>query len=169
MKAIVVIPNWNGKDFISECLDSLTIQTYKDFEIIVVDNGSTDGSKELIKQKYPEVSLIELDKNYGFAGGVNAGIKKALAGGAKYIVLFNNDAVADKNWLKRLIEVVETNPLAGIITSKLLRLDKKTIDSAGEFYSIWGRAFPLGGRDEIDHGQYDGVNQCLVFCGIRRS
>lgn len=149
----VVIPNWNGADMLAECLKSLEAQTEK-CQIVVVENGSTDNSAELVKEKFKKVTLLEFPDNAGFAGGVNRGIRHALEQGAEFIVLFNNDAVADKNWLKELVKEAEDNPGAGIVTGKLLRTDKKHIDSTGDFYTIWGLPFPRG-RNQLDEGQFD--------------
>ncbi len=149
-----VIPNWNGEKYLAESLKSLQAQTQKS-EIIVVDGGSTDGSRELIKSEFPDIELIELDQNRGFAGGVNAGIKKAMGRSAEFVALFNNDAVADKNWLKNLFETAKQNPKAGVVTSKFMQFEnRKHFDSTGDFYSIWALPFPRG-RDEQDTGQYD--------------
>jgi hypothetical protein len=149
----VVIPNWNGADMLSACLDSLQEQT-EVCRIIVVDNGSTDESVKIVKEAFPEVILLEFSDNAGFAGGVNRGIRYALKHGAEYIALFNNDAVANKHWLKELVAEAGKQPGAGIITGKLLRSDKKHIDSTGDFYTIWGLPFPRG-RNQKDRGQYD--------------
>lgn len=138
---------------LAQCLESLQGQTEK-HHIIVVENGSTDGSVELVKGKFPAAILLEFPDNAGFAGGVNRGIKHALEQGAEYIALFNNDAVADKNWLKELVAEAGEHPQAGIITGKLLRTDKKHLDSTGDFYTIWGLPFPRG-RNQKDEGQYD--------------
>lgn len=158
-KTFVVVPNWNGVDSIAAALDSLQAQTYKTI-IVVVDNGSEDGSIELIKKKYPDVILLEQSKNLGFAGGVNVGIKHAIEHDAEYVALFNNDATADKNWLSNLIDRLENEPKAGIATGKLMRSDKEHIDSTGEFYTIWGMPFPRG-RNELDQAQFDKAE--LVF------
>ena len=163
VKLYVVVPNWNGKDFIAECLDSLKSQTII-HKVVVVDNGSTDGSQVLIKQKYSEVELIELDKNYGFTGGVNAGIEFAINLGAEYVCLLNNDAVADKNWLINLHSSIIKSKKIGITTSKILRDDRKHLDSTGDFYSIWGIPFPRG-RNEVDTGQYDKLTSIFSASG----
>ena len=84
----IVIPNWNGRHFLTSCLDSLLAQTYKDFEIIVVDNGSKDGSLDLLNEEYPQVKLIALDHNTGFSFAVNRGIE---ASDGEFIALINND------------------------------------------------------------------------------
>lgn len=157
----VVIPNWNGLDFIGPCLESVLAQSVSPL-VIVVDNGSIDGSIEFIEKEFPRVALIKLDKNYGFTGGVNRGIEKALSGGAEYIALFNNDAVADPHWLQHLLKTATDFPAAGIVTSKILHMDKKKLDSTGDFYTTWGLPFPRG-RDELDTGQYDGEESQVVF------
>jgi GT2 family glycosyltransferase len=98
----VVVVNWNGIDLIAECLTSLLAQSVS-CRIVLVDNGSTDGSQELIRKRFKTVTLIELDHNTGFTGGVNAGIEDALAHGADFVALINNDAVADSSWLENLL------------------------------------------------------------------
>src|SRR4029453_3659377 len=97
IKTVVVVPNWNGLDFLADCLNSLVAQSEPNFSITVVDNGSTDGSRELVQNQYPSVKLILREKNYGFTGGTNPGMQDAIACGAQYVALLNNDAVADKN------------------------------------------------------------------------
>lgn len=97
----VIIPNWNGREWLGNCLDSLGKQSFQDFEIIVVDNGSTDGSVEFIRTAYPQVKLLALPENTGFTGGINAGVR---AGSAEYICWFNNDAEAEPDFLKNLVE-----------------------------------------------------------------
>lgn len=163
MKVYLVVVNWNGKDFIEECLESLQRQTHP-VEIIVVDNGSTDGSKELIEKKYPKIHLIDEDRNHGFAGGVNIGIKYAMSKKADAIALFNNDAVADKNWLDQLVNTLKKDVDTGIVTGKLMRSDKKHIDSTGDFYSTWGMPFPRG-RNQKDTGQYDEPQEVFAASG----
>lgn len=164
-RASVVIPNWNGRHFIGACLDSLRVQTFKDFEVIVVENGSVDGSLEFIQENYPEVTILAQPKNLGFAGGVNQGIRRSRA---KYVALFNNDAIADKNWLTELVNVLESDKNIAAVTSKILQLknskDRVNIDSTGDFMTIWGIPFPRG-RDEVDQGQYDTVEEVFGACG----
>ena len=159
----VVIPSWNEKDLLGICLDSLLAQTQK-ANIIVVDNGSSDGSAAFIRENYVGVQLIERDKNYGFTGGVNPGIEAALQKGDEFVALFNNDAVAEKDWLEKLVSTARKHPKVGIVTSKLMLMDKKHIDSTGEFYSVWGVPFPRG-RDEVDKGQYDELTEIFAASG----
>lgn len=153
MKVYVVIPNWNGADLIAEALLSLEKQLLKP-QIVVVDNGSADDSIKVIEKAFPDVTLIKKDRNFGFAGGVNIGIRYALEQGADVIALFNNDAVADRNWLRNLVRAMNADEKIGIVSCKQLRTDKKFIDSTGDFYSIWGLPFPRG-RNHKDEGQYD--------------
>jgi GT2 family glycosyltransferase len=162
-RVVVVIPNWNGARFLDECLQSLMGQS-QPCEIVVVDGASTDGSRDLIRGRFPAVTLLTLNANRGFAAAVNHGIEYALRRGAQYVALLNNDAVADTDWLANLIATADLYPAAGIVTSKLLRYDRKHLDSTGDFYSSWGWAYPRG-RDELDDGQYDTAEFQEVFCG----
>ncbi|CAN5426152.1 glycosyltransferase family 2 protein [soil metagenome] len=149
----VVVPNWNGKDSLKACLDSLLIQT-QNHTTIVVENGSTDGSLEFLQENYPDVQLVINKTNRGFAGGVNDGIQLAVKHGVEFVALFNNDAVAEKNWLKELSDVMAAEKEFGIATGKLLSADGAHMDSTGENYTVWGLPFPRG-RDESVSNSYD--------------
>lgn len=155
----VVIPNWNGKDDLPACLDSLLAQSFP-CRIIVVENGSVDGSLEFLQQHYPQVTLIVHQKNLGFDGGVNAGIRRSLADNDDYVALFNNDAVADKDWLQHLVADLEANTDAGIATCKLMSIDRSHLDSTGDLYTSWGLPYPRG-RGEPVSDKYD--DQVQVF------
>jgi len=153
-KVSVVIPNWNGIDSIGACLDSLLAQTYKP-RIIVVENGSKDGSLKFIQQNYPSVELVIHKRNKGFAGGVNAGIRRAMRHhGDEFVALLNNDAVADAHWLEHLLDDIQANTDTGIVTCKLMDQHKKHLDSTGDQYTIWGLPFPRG-RGEPVSDKYD--------------
>ncbi len=163
MKVSVVIPNWNGADELPACLDSLPSQSQA-HQIIVVDNGSIDSSKELLYGQYPDVCVIPLPYNTGFAGGVNAGLRYAADAGHEYTALLNNDAVADKNWLKNLVSALEANPRAGIATSKMISDTGEYLDSTGDIYTIWGLPYPRG-RREADTGKYDLLKEVFGASG----
>jgi GT2 family glycosyltransferase len=134
LKVYVVIPNWNGADRIRACLDSLKNQTH-DFQVVVVDNGSVDDSVGIVGKDYPSAVLIRHDKNEGFAGGVNAGIKYALHNGGKYVALLNNDAVADQHWLEHLVQFLDKHDKAGIATSNMTAEGGYLAPLAGQAYT----------------------------------
>ena len=146
MKASVIIPNWNGKDLLKECLDSLRKQSYKEFEIILVDNNSTDQSVEYVKNNYQEVRIIKLDKNYGFARAINEGVKKSLA---KYVIFLNNDTEVDKNWFKNLVDCANLHPEVISVNSKLLNYySRKLIDGIGIIINEVGQAKSIGWHEK---------------------
>ncbi len=168
-KLFVVIPNLNGrknlgeKDF-SNTIKSILNQSQK-CKLIIVDNGSTDKSEEFIKKHFPEVIIIRNEKNRGFAGGVNDGIRYAIEKNADAVALFNSDAIADKDWLKYLWSELLNNKKAGISTGKFLKqIPKNEIDSTGDLYSIWGAAYPRG-RGEQDSKQFDDDKHKFVLGG----
>lgn len=153
MKVAVVIPNWNGADMIVESVNSLMTQTYE-HSLVIVDNGSVDNSVEVIEQTFTQATLLKNATNLGFAGGVNTGIRYALSENFDAIALFNNDAIADKDWLKNLVSNLESYPEVGMAACKLMSIDKSHIDSTGDIYTTWGIPFPRG-RDEAVSERYD--------------
>lgn len=162
-KVLIIIVNWNRKDYLRDCLFSALSQDYDNFKVILIDNGSTDGSVEFVRNKYPEVEIIALDKNYEFAKANNIGIKKALDEGAEFIALLNNDTRVEKNWLSELVKVMESNPKIGICASKMLKMDKPNIlDSAGHVF-IDGIIRDRG-SGELDRGQYDTKLEVVGGC-----
>jgi len=117
----VIIPNWNGLALMRACLDSLRGQTYRDFEVIVVDNGSTDGSVAALEQEYPDVRVLALSVNGGYSGGCNRGIEVARG---ELLVMLNNDTEADARWLEALVDAMDRHPEAGSAASRLMIYDK---------------------------------------------
>lgn len=136
----VVIPNWNGRDELKKCLSSL--EKISNIKIVVVDNASSDSSVQFVKENFPEVIVLENEKNLGFASGVNIGIEEALKNGAEYIALLNNDVVVQDNWLQSLSSTLEEDESIGAVTGKLLSKDDKKVDNTGDEYSIWGLTIP---------------------------
>jgi len=160
---LIVVLNWNGIEDTEKCLDSLLKQTYNNYKILVVDNGSVDDSLERlrkIEKKYEIISLAVNKQNKGFAGGVNTGIKYALKRDFDAIALFNNDAEADQNWLTELVEGLNKKDVS-ISTGLLLHEDGKTIDSTGDYYTTWGMPFPRNRGDRTDKAPDSGY----VFSG----
>ncbi len=162
VKISVVIPNWNGEKFLRGCLQSLREQTFKDFEVILVDNASTDGSVALVEREFPEVRVLRLPRNTGLTGGANAGIRDARG---EVIALLNNDAEAHPRWLEALWSALERHPEAGMAASKILLYDRREIiNSAGDFYRIDGIPGNRGVWEE-DEGQYDREEYVFGACG----
>lgn len=114
-KIFLIILNWNGKEVLKECLESIEKIDYPNYEVIVVDNGSTDGSQKAIEEDFPYVHLIENDKNEGVAEGQNIGIRYALEKKTDYVFITNNDTTLDKNLLKELLKVAESDDKIGVV------------------------------------------------------
>lgn len=152
IKTSVIIPNWNGKVLLEDCLKSLSKQSFKDFEIIVVDNGSSDGSLEYIENYFPYIRLVKLEKNYGFAKAINEGVKVS---NAEYVIFLNNDTSADRDWIKSLVECADIHPEAISVNSKVLNFyEKRIIDGTGILINDVGQAKSIGWQ-ERDKKQYD--------------
>jgi hypothetical protein len=147
---VTIIPNWNLKVDLGECLDSLSHVTYPFHRVIVVDNASTDGSPELVRDQYPWVELITLPENIGYAGALNVGIAKALEWGAAYVLGLNNDTVMSPRTIQRMVEVMESDLATGIASPKILHFyNPQKIYSLGERIYRWlplpvsfGRGWP---------------------------
>jgi len=162
-KVVIIILNWNGKEDTIECLGSLNHITYPNYEIILVDNGSMDGSVECFRGLYPEIEIIENEDNFGFAEGNNVGIRRALDKDSKYVLLLNNDTIVDRKFLMELVEVAESDDKIGAVQSKILRKDNSNIiDSAGQEINIFG-AKDIG-FSEIDDGRFDSIHDIFGGC-----
>nr|PZN18147.1 MAG: glycosyltransferase family 2 protein [Chloroflexota bacterium] len=166
----IIIPNYNGAELLPTCLDALRAQTRHDFCVVVVDDGSTDGSRELLARRYPAVQVIALPRNRGLAAAVNLGIE---ATGGEYVVLLNNDTEAHPRWLEYLIGALERYPSYAFAASKLMLFDRRDyIHSAGDYYRPDGVP---GNRGvwQRDRGQFDAVEEvfgpCAGAAAYRRS
>ena len=162
--ATVIVLNWDGVEILEECLKSLKVQTYSPLEVIVVDNGSTDQSVALVKDKFGDfVRLLQNPTNLGFAGGNNVGIRVA---NGHYIALLNNDATVDPHWVEELVKAAEANPQVGMFASKIYSFEEPGIlDSAGGLL-IYPDGLSRGrGRLERDLGQYDKMEEVLLPSG----
>jgi GT2 family glycosyltransferase len=132
-KVSVIIVNFNGTEVIEECLRTILNQTYKNFEVIVVDNDSKDGSPKIIKDKFPEVTLIEEKYNHGFAGGNNIGYKYSTG---DIIILLNNDTKVEKDYIEKFVKVFDDFPNCGAAQSKIVLFDEPEIlDGAGSYWT----------------------------------
>src|SRR3990172_7762179 len=111
----IVVVNWNGWQHTVRCLDSLRRLDYPNYRVIVVDNGSTDGSRERIRAAHPDTELVEAEKNFGFGGGANIGIRAALDSGTDYVWVLNNDIVVEPHTLDELISVAGSRSGVGVV------------------------------------------------------
>jgi len=156
----IVILNWNGMKYIKPCFSSILSQTYKNIEIIVVDNGSTDGSKEFIKNNYPDVIFIENDKNLGYAAASNQGIR---ASKGEYVLALNLDVTLTNNFIEAMVDSINQAPDIGSASGKLIRTNpgaKQLIDTTGHVLHM-NRTIVNRGIGTVDRGQYD--RSCYIF------
>ena len=162
-KVMIVILNWNGKCVTAECLASLKEVDYNNYEILLVDNGSTDRSQEYLRAHYQEITLLENETNLGFAEGNNVGIRHAMNGQADYILLLNNDTFAHPKFLSELVRVAECNSRIGFVGPKIYYHDwhgqRDVIAFAGGCVNLWtGKARNIG-ESEKDRGQYQDTRE----------
>ena len=165
-KISILILNWNGKENTIECLNSLKKINYPNYEIIILDNGSKDDSVKILRQKFPEARLIGLNKNLGYAGGNNLGIKNAaLMNNAEYVLILNNDTIVNKNFLKQLVKIAESNKDTGIVCPKVYFYYKPNIiQYAGLRFDLDRGESILMGYNKKDEGQFEKEEE-MDFCG----
>ncbi|MEM2703847.1 MAG: glycosyltransferase family 2 protein [Candidatus Bathyarchaeia archaeon] len=151
----IVVLNYNGLKHLKTCLDSVLSTDYPNFEVIVVDNGSTDDSVEFIRSTYPSLKLLRLSKNIYAAGGYMVGV---LAARGKYVAILNNDVEVDRNWLKPLVEALEGMSWVAAADVKYRNFfDRRRFDdsaAAGRWIDYFGNNYTRG-VNELDLGQYD--------------
>jgi len=157
-KVSIVVANWNGKKETLECLESLRQLDYANYDVIVVDNGSSDGSQSAIRNRFPDVTLIENRNNLGYGGAINSGIAVALQRHSDYVLALNNDLVLDSQSLKHLVEIAETDTQTGMTCPKLYWLDDPQRICATGFKVNLRFLIQLSrhrGTNEIDLGQWN--------------
>ena len=155
----IIIVNYNGKKFLSDCLISIFRQTYFPFEVIMVDNASHDDSIEYVRQNFPEVKVFTQSANRGFAGGTNAGIGQAKG---EFILTLNNDTIVTLDFIDELAKPMVSDPLVGMCASKMIFSDGR-INSTAICISRSGAAWDRG-MGEPDHGQYDVAEEVFGPC-----
>ena len=152
-KVSVVILNWNGKNYLRNCLQSLKKVTYSPLEIIVVDNNSSDGSQEYIEKHYPNVHLIKNKKNYGFAKANNIGFK---ASSGEYVVILNNDTIVTPGFLKACLHDFRDKTQIACVQPQMRLLEKKNLlDGVGAFLTSTGFLYHFGYLKKITHVIYN--------------
>ena len=158
----VIILNWNGKQFLEDCLRAMRRQTLRDFETIVVDNGSSDGSVEYIRTHFSEMTLVSLPENLGFTGGNIAGYAKA---SGNMVVLLNNDTEAHPSWLEEIHAASQAYPHAGSFASKMMYFDERgRVENCGFELGPMGVTVDLG-RDELDGPEWSQPRKVFGACG----
>lgn len=137
----IVILTYNNEKDLAECIPSILDQTYRNYELLIVDNGSTDGTVAFIKKRYPAIRLIETGANLGYAGGNNVGFQHV---NGDYVVVVNPDTMLDPGWLQNLIKPLDDDPRIGITNSKVLEYDDRDHGSCGNTSHYTGLHFPRG-------------------------
>lgn len=158
-KVSIIITNYNGQHYLKDCLDSINAQSFTSFEVILVDNHSSDGSIRIVEREYPEIELIRNDANFGFARGTNEGIR---ASRGEFILTLNNDTRLEPGFLEEIMRPTERDALIGICAAKMLYPDGR-INSTGTCISRSGAAWDRG-ISQPDHGQYGHSEEVFGAC-----
>ncbi len=140
-KVTVIIPNLNGMRYLGACLDSLCAQSTREFSVILIDNGSEDGSADFVRKQYPNVQVCCFEKNLGFCRAVNEGIRLAKT---DYVILLNNDTVCQKHFVEEMVRAIERTHAFSCAAKIVQMEDPKRMDDAGDLYCAFGWAFALG-------------------------
>lgn len=160
-RVLVIVVNWNGGDTILSCLDSVASQDYPEVSTVVVDNGSTDGSLEAVRDGYRWATLIQNDANLGYCRALNQGIN---TGESEYVLCLNSDVKLERDYVEKAVRTLESEPGCGMLSGKILRFDMKTVDSTGQFVGRDRRPKERGyGR--LDQGQYEKRGLVFSVCG----
>ena len=156
----IIIPNFNGKEHLKTCFDSIKNQTYKNYEIIFTDNNSADESVKFTEENYPEINIIKLDHNTGFARAVNEGIKNSKG---EYVLLLNNDTECDKFFLEEMLSGFKSETTGSVACKMLNYSDRTKIDDAGDFIKFWCSRYARV-HSVTDIGQYDNEEYIFGAC-----
>lgn len=164
-KVIVLILSYNGKHLLEDSISSYLANDYSNFEVVVIDNGSTDGTKEWIEQNYPEVFVLRTEKNLGYSGGFNLGLDYAFnKKNADYVLITNNDVKADSKVITELVKVAETDQKIGFVTGKVYYYDNpNTLQTVGKYEDLIRWNGEHIGNKEVDVGQYDEISERIFI------
>ncbi len=165
-KVIITIVNWNGKEDTCDCIDSLKKLDYKNYEIAIVDNGSSDGSPEYISERFPDLKIILNSKNLGVGEGHNTGIRYALGRGADYILVVDNNAIVDPNALSVLIDAAESDKKIAVVGGKVYYYKKNILNSAGGLVDRRNGITIARGYMQEDKGQFDKIEEVDWLQGV---
>jgi GT2 family glycosyltransferase len=165
-RVAVIVLNWNGRDDTLACLESLRQLDYPNYEVVVVDNGSSDGSVEAVRAAFVDVTVLEVGENLGFAEGNNVGLRHALTHGADYVLLLNNDTEVSPDCISLLVGAVEATPQAGVAGPTIYYFDRREIIWSAGGAIDWRRGDShMMGLDELDKGQYDAIREVDFVTG----
>ena len=157
----IVLLNWNGKRFLADCIQSIRAQTYSEYDLIIIDDNSRDGSQEFLQHAVHDARVILNTENIGYCGGANCGIRETCG---EYVLLMNPDILLEPDFLTGLLEGIRHDEHIGIATGKLLRFDRHTLDSTGQF--LRRNLTPLErGYGEPDAGRYEQPEYVFSACG----
>jgi hypothetical protein len=164
--AYIILLNWNGWRDTIECIGSCLKLAYPNYHILIVDNGSTDGSEAILRERFPAIEMLQTGENLGFAGGNNVGMRHALDAGADYIWLLNNDTIVDPNALQELVKAAEAEKGLSMVGSKIYYYgEPNKIWFAGGIWSPNKLFLQHRGEGEIDNGQYDEISPVYFITG----
>ena len=156
MRTLIVVLNWNSRDMTKECIQSLVAMQGDSFRILVVDNGSRDGSVEYLRETFPQIDVIANGRNLGFAAGCNVGMKRAVAENFEYVLLVNNDTICDPDMLRELLKQVDESSKVGIVSPKIYYFKPPdAIWWVGGTYSSWTGLAKHVDLRAIDTGKYN--------------
>jgi GT2 family glycosyltransferase len=165
-RAAIIILNWNNYQMTAECIRSLLAMDAANYEVLVVDNGSTDGSMEMLSKEFPCIATLPQKSNLGFAAGCNVGVRYALARGAEYVLLLNNDTFVARDFLSEMLAVIDSDPRIGAVCPKIyFAAYPDKLWYAGANFSLWTGTVRHRGWKEIDHGQFDSCQEMTRATG----
>ena len=162
-KVTVVIPNWNGIQFLKTCMDSLMRQDSDDFEILMVDNASADDSVSFVRENYPSVRILENAENLGFSGGVNVGIH---ATETPYVLLLNNDVEVETHFVSGLLNAMESDERIFSVSARMVNFrERELLDDCGDLYTVFGWQAQRGVGQRVDNPKYLKPAKVFSACG----
>lgn len=166
VKTTAVILNWNSHEMTAECIRSLLAMDAQNLEILLVDNGSSDGSAEILSRAFPQITVQRQESNLGFAAGCNVGIRHALAHRAEYILLLNNDTLVSRDFIREMLAAAECDPRIAAVCPKIYFADQPhLLWYAGADFSLWTGTPKHRGWKQIDRGQFDDYREITQATG----
>lgn len=162
----IIIPNLNGGQMTADCIRSLLANDAIDFEIVIVENASTDSSVEMLRHEFPAVTILPQAQNLGFASACNVGLRHALANRVEYLLLLNNDTFAAPNFLHAMLRVIQSDPRIAAVCPKIYFAARpQTLWYAGGDFSLWTAHPKHRGWKQTDRGQFDQQSQITQATG----